>query len=207
MRETSKFDDLIDFTLNYHEKGSKYKVFFLSPEEYAEYQIGNRLYMELGKLFMIENLKFLQNFYKDYPDYHKKYEKNLKEFKTADDIEYGRVQKVSEIIKSRAACIELDDLEDLSSPMPFGVINGEYSLFFEIKNLKNDVDFVIIINEDLFSIQKENDQKRDIIHEAFHIVEYLNGGISHHHMDTEPIIIEILNRYHEHIYKDELSHM
>lgn len=84
--------------------------------------------------------------------------------------------------------------------MASGIINDEYTLFFENKKLKKDIDFVIIVNEDLFSVQRGNYQKLDIIHEIFHIIKHLNVGISHYHHETEPIIIKLLNEYYKHIH-------
>jgi len=193
MEKINEFDDLVDFTLNCYDLTAKYRVFYLNPEEFAECIIGHRLYMHLGIIFMKENLKFLHDIYKDCPDYYTRYKEEIDEFKPADDIEYGRVLKISEAVNSTAACIKLDDLKDLDSPMPFGIINDDYSLFFDIKELKKDVDFVIIINENLFSKKVENDQKLSVIHEAFHIVEHLDGGISHHIFETEPNMVKILN--------------
>ena len=172
MEICNKLNWLVECTLNLNSVSAEYKVICLDEKEFKEFQYGNRAFLQLIVFFSEENFDIFFDIFQEYPDYiawHiEDVESLLKSFKR----EYGRLLSLDGLAYSEGACIKLDDLSNTDGFTPFEVIKDIFPIFFDILDMKKDVDFAIVLPKERFMGKRKPDKLTIITHEAYHIVEH-----------------------------------
>lgn len=191
MKINTELNWLVDCILKINNVSASYAVICLDYKEFRMFQLGNRAFVQITNFFSEENFNFLYDFIQEFPDYIRNNMEDQETMLDAEIKEYQEILNIEKLFNTGASCVKLDYFNKTTGLIPYCILREFCPIYCTIMEMKENVDFVIVVPKEKFIKEKISEKLTIMAHETFHIVEHCTNKS---HRELESKSIDIINQ-------------